>query len=240
MGGAASAVEQSLAPNTTRRHTRHIVRMKSFDLYGQFMTTYDATNTGTLNKDEVKALTEAMLTEFTASVGGVTDDDIELIMRIGGTTAKAEVTAEELPLAISAMVSVRQANEGLVELFDKYDVDRTGRLPEAQLKGLLTEINDDVEVPAEDVAYVINQVTVDKATGICLRELKAAIACWYSTADASYLDQIKADCGLAEPKAEPAAEKPAAEPAAAAADAPVAEPAAAPAAAPGAAAAPAE
>ena len=85
------------------------------------MTKYDATKTGTLNHEEVKAMASELLTVWTPLVGGVTDEEVDLIMRIGGETAKPEITVEQLPLALSGMVALKETNQGLTELFAKYD-----------------------------------------------------------------------------------------------------------------------
>ena len=184
------------------------------------MTKYDATKTGTLNHEEVKAMVSELLTVWTPLVGGVTDEEVDLIMRIGGETAKPEITVEELPLALSGMVALKETNQGLTELFAKYDTasddgsvffarfspgnvqisdpvvlgrydtDTSGHLPVDQLSGLLTEINDNIPVREQDVEFIVKQVTVDKTTGITLVELKAAIASWYMHSEAAYLDDV--------------------------------------------------
>ena len=182
MGAAASA---HLAPNTQRRNQRHEARNSGNQAFQKFMTQFDATKTGTLNHDEVKAMATELLNVWTPGVGGVTDEEVDLIMRIGGTTAKPELTVDELPKALSAMIAIKHANKELTELFEKYDKDASGHLPVDQLSGLLTEINDHVPVREADVAYIIGQVTVDKATGITLVELKPAIASWSAPASAA-------------------------------------------------------
>lgn len=183
MGAAASA---HLAPNTQRRNQRHAARNSGNQAFQKFMTQFDATKTGTLNHDEVKAMATELLNVWTPGVGGVTDEEVDLIMRIGGTTAKPELTVDELPKALSAMIAIKHANKELTELFEKYDKDASGHLPVDQLSGLLTEINDHVPVREADVAYIISQVTVDKATGITLVELKPAIASWSAPASAAH------------------------------------------------------
>lgn len=149
----------------------------------EILEKYDASKTGSLNRDEVKAMAEGILTTYAPQLGGVTDEDVDLIMRLGGKNTKKEIMANEIPEAISLLEVIKEYNADLVSLFNKYDVDKSGDLPGDQLKNLLTELNDGEPVKEEDVVYVLNQVDQafpsQRGNPIKKEDLKAAVACWY-------------------------------------------------------------
>lgn len=186
MGGA---VTKNLAKNTARRSKR---RSDANNLIGQFMTTYDKSKSGTLTRDEVRALAEALLTEYTPLVGGLTDIDLDLIMMCGGADCKVEVTAEDLPGALAVMMAVKDVSKELHELFEKYDKDGTGTLSSDQLNDFLTEMNGGEALAGAEVDYILLQLQPrDKADPIKEDQLKAALGCWYIHGELSAQDKIK-------------------------------------------------
>ena len=94
--GASTALGNAIAPNKmkssrskakARQHMKEGCKTMSEEL----MEKYDVSKTGTLLPDEVKAIAEDLLREATPLVGGVTDEDREMVMRLGGETSQAEI-----------------------------------------------------------------------------------------------------------------------------------------------------
>lgn len=181
---SASTLKRRKAQRLQREHAyRYALLMK-----------YDKSQTGALSRDEVKDLAKSLLREYTPLVGGLTEDDVDLIMRIGGETCEKEITSEQLPAALAVVDSIRASNEEFLELFRKHDVDKTGTLPLDQLESLLAEMNGGHPPEQEDVDYIVNQVSSKssssssakenvRTSGLSAAELKAALYSWYCCVD---------------------------------------------------------
>jgi len=136
-------------------------------------------------------MAQGLLQKYTPSVGGLTDEDVDMIMRCGGASCKAEITANELPQALSIILSVRDSNKQFHELFSTFDEDKSGTLPADQLLALIAELNGGVPPAESDIVYVLHQLEPrGVADPIAEEQLKAAIACWYCLKRPVH-DQIK-------------------------------------------------
>lgn len=178
-----------LARHTQRRtkHQAHVARMSQ-----QMAETYDVSKTGSLNREEVRRMAMELCNKYTPLVGGITDSDVDMIMRCGGENARAELMAEDLPLAIAVMLAVREDSANFHALFLRHDKDKSGVLPADQLSALLTEINEGQPPGARDVSYILQQCEPrGKDDPIVETELKCAIACWYCLAIPAH-EKIKA------------------------------------------------
>lgn len=182
-------MEKNLAKKSHHRRKRQEHTSK---MVKQYMSAYDKDGNGVLDRSEVKALATKLLDEYTPLLGGLTDDDIDLIMRCGGDTRRAELKASELPHALAVMMSVRDANQSYHDLFRRFDTSGNGKLDPAELGALLTEIGEGVTPSAGDIDYILKQCEPrGVADPLEERDLKAAIACWYCLKP-SAPDQIKA------------------------------------------------
>mmetsp|Transcript_19170 Transcript_19170/g.60289 ORF Transcript_19170/g.60289 Transcript_19170/m.60289 type:complete len:210 (-) Transcript_19170:231-860(-) len=159
-----------------RREARRLQREHAYRY--ALLLKYDKSRTGSLSRDEVKELASDLLKEYTPQVGGLSDEDIDLIMRIGGETCETQLSADQLPIALAVMDSIKASNKEIVDLFTKYDVNKTGVLPVAQLEALLTEIGGE-PTDQKDLEYVLKKVGASAETGISAAELKAALGSWY-------------------------------------------------------------
>lgn len=63
---------------------------------------------------------------LTTYSGGVTDEDVETVMRLGGSTCRPEITYNELPAALGIVMALKAANFQLKDLFDRHDLDKVG------------------------------------------------------------------------------------------------------------------
>lgn len=154
------------------------------------MEEFDKSKTGSLNRDEVKALADSMLNDKTPLLGGLTDEEIDMLMRISGDNTSTDITAEDLPTALSVLMEIRADNKMFYEMFQKYDTDSTGVLKVDQLHGLLAELTG-LRIAEADIRYVLTQCEPrGKEDPIPVDQLKAAIACWYCLSNPTH-DKIK-------------------------------------------------
>merc|ERR1719321_1673973 len=58
-----------------------------------------------------------MCNKYTPLVGGIRDEDVDMIMRCGGDNTSTELLAADLPLALSVMMAVREDSENFHQLF---------------------------------------------------------------------------------------------------------------------------
>lgn len=56
--------------------------------------------------------------------GGVTDEDVDAVMRLGGPSCRPEITYEELPAALGIVMALKSENFQTKDLFDRHDVDK--------------------------------------------------------------------------------------------------------------------
>mmetsp|Transcript_34214 Transcript_34214/g.60522 ORF Transcript_34214/g.60522 Transcript_34214/m.60522 type:complete len:283 (-) Transcript_34214:44-892(-) len=168
-----------LAKNTTKRAGRKSVMNETQEVCAQLMAEFDQSKTGRLNREEVKAMANSLLNDKTPLLGGLTDEEIDMLMRISGDNCDTDITANDLPMALSVLMEIRAENHAFVALFQKYDTDSTGVLKVDQLRGLLEELTG-VRITEADVKYILTQCEPRGAEDpIPLDQLKAASACWY-------------------------------------------------------------
>lgn len=130
--------------------------------------------------------------KYTPLVGGITDDDVDMIMRCGGDDTKAELYYKDLPMALAIMMAVREDSANFHELFLRHDTDKSGRLRADQLAALLSEVNDGQTPGPSDVNYILRQCEPrGKDDPILESQLKSAIACWYCLSTPAH-EKIKA------------------------------------------------
>lgn len=164
------------------------------------MEKYDVSKTGTLSREEVMRFAADILNEYTPLVGGLTDEDVDMIMRCGGDNVLPELTKDEVPNALAVMAAIKKDNHLLVQLFTEFDVDKTGELPCDQLTALLTKING-TPPDSSDVDYILSQCEPrGKTDPIKLVQLKAAISCWFCIKDKSVADKVKETFDAADTK----------------------------------------
>lgn len=126
-------------------------------------------------------MAESIMGKVAPAMGGITDEELDLIMCCGGSRARSGITGAQLPDALSIIGAIKADNEHLERLFMKYDWDKSGDLPADQLRPLLVEVSGGLEeITDDDINYVLNQCEPRGiADPIGKKQLKAAIACWY-------------------------------------------------------------
>eukprot|EP00927_Polykrikos_kofoidii_P055695 TRINITY_DN49909_c0_g1_i1.p1 TRINITY_DN49909_c0_g1~~TRINITY_DN49909_c0_g1_i1.p1 ORF type:complete len:294 (-),score=52.76 TRINITY_DN49909_c0_g1_i1:205-1005(-) len=145
----------------------------------ELFSKYDQDWSGTLSKDEIRRLATDLLGENTAVLGGLSDDDLQLIMSCGGSQHREELAKDELPKAIAVLTSIKKHNEALVTIFRDSDIDDSGQLAAGELKSLLTNIGGGVPPTQSDVRFILHSCQRSLDEPLPLTELKAALGCWY-------------------------------------------------------------
>jgi len=178
-----------LARHTTRR-SRHQAHVN--EQYNEILKSYDRGKTGSLSRAEVRAMAEDICNKYTPLVGGITEEDVDTLMRCGGDDTRSELEAKDFPLAAAVMMAVREDSANFHQLFLRHDTDKTGVLPAEQLTALLTEINEDHPPSEKDIAYILSQCEPrGRNDPIPETQLKCAIACWYCLQQPAH-EKIKA------------------------------------------------
>mmetsp|Transcript_36362 Transcript_36362/g.66563 ORF Transcript_36362/g.66563 Transcript_36362/m.66563 type:complete len:267 (+) Transcript_36362:55-855(+) len=183
MGSGSSALlkpSKAQMARAKRMSRKKSVQNEQNEFFKSIMVKFDASKTGSLSNEEVKKLMETILCEVTPMMGGVTDEDVLHVMRIGGETVKPEITYEELPLALSVLLATKAENMRIYELFTQHDTDGTGKLPIDQLKAFMTSVNEGIIPLEREMSFVISQFDKSGDGAIELPELRAAVAAWYA------------------------------------------------------------
>ena len=147
-----TAAEPPVAASVSGK--RHAAARRKRLALAEILKRYDATQTGMLNKDEVKNFATAALER------DVTDDEVDLIMRIGGDTCVPEITSAELPVAMAVlkgMIDDAKDTDDAIDIdatFEKYDINKSGELEKDQLASLLKDLNDGADVPEQELTMV--------------------------------------------------------------------------------------
>jgi len=173
---------RTMAPRTMKRSRRLLIKNKQSEYVGLILQQFDVDKTGTLNREEVYALCMSIVSKVAPDIG-VLDSDVDLVMRLGGDRAKAEVNIQEIPVALSAVLALKTSNVYIHELFVKYDVDHSNSLPKDELSNLLTELNEDIIPNEEDIDFIMKQCDISGDGAIQKDEIKAAIMGWYCLAE---------------------------------------------------------
>ena len=99
-----------------------------------------------------------------------------------------EIGKSELEAAISVWKRYLDSKPEIDEIFDKFDVNKSGKLEADQLKAFLTELNDGIAPSDDEVKWVLESADgavdgVAKTGGVNRTELTQAISLWYAHED---------------------------------------------------------
>eukprot|EP00747_Dinoflagellata_sp_TGD_P136844 gnl/TRDRNA2_/TRDRNA2_175600_c2_seq15.p1 gnl/TRDRNA2_/TRDRNA2_175600_c2~~gnl/TRDRNA2_/TRDRNA2_175600_c2_seq15.p1 ORF type:complete len:223 (-),score=46.97 gnl/TRDRNA2_/TRDRNA2_175600_c2_seq15:263-931(-) len=135
---------------------------------------YDANGSGMLEANEVRKL----LSDLN---GGqlVSDDELCYIMVMGDTNASKGIGASELQHAVSVWMRYLQTHPEITPYLEKYDTNGNGRLEREELKIMLTELNDGVQVTDQEVEWVLEEADILGNSVITKPEMQRAVALWY-------------------------------------------------------------
>ena len=168
---AASPTRRAMKRKEKELKEKYYYRMKPY--FDKIMAEYDTDQGGALEAKEILEL----MTDFFGHPPE--EGDVELVMRLGGDTVHAHVTAEELPRAIATLTAIKDARKWITDTIAKYDVNGDAGLENDELKQLLTDLNDGYAVGDGEVADVMRKGDADGSGHITGAELQAAVMAWY-------------------------------------------------------------
>ena len=144
---------------------------------------FDHDHTGTLSRDEVKAMLTEVKREVTGDAASIVVDAL-LDKVLKATPDPNVLTRTEVLPAIKKYKAFLKHETGLNQLFERYDTDHDGQLSEDQLLGLLREIAPPPHKHADDAdaAFVLSRCDADGSGGISRTELEPAMATWLEVA----------------------------------------------------------
>ena len=62
---------------------------------------------------------EHIMAEISPDLGGVTDEDVEMVMRLGGEDVKETIAPDDVPHALSLVLAMKKEKVHISELFDR-------------------------------------------------------------------------------------------------------------------------
>mmetsp|Transcript_38206 Transcript_38206/g.78348 ORF Transcript_38206/g.78348 Transcript_38206/m.78348 type:complete len:215 (-) Transcript_38206:474-1118(-) len=160
----------------------------------ELLEKYDRSKTGSLNKEEL-----GWLLEDAAQGRRPTEEEVNFVLwttHRENKNAGDSITKSEIATALDVWKSWESVQPEVEELMKKYDINHSGKLECAQLKALLTDLNDNHPPEDAEVTWVMKAADgalrgVEPSGGINPTELKGAISLWMT-----HLDEGKSHCTI--------------------------------------------
>lgn len=109
--------------------------------------------------------------------------ELDYIIALADKNQDGGISVEEFPDVQEAARQHLKTKETVSKLFNMFDLDHDGGLEQAELKHLLTSLNDGVKVSDDEVAWVLKHSDQDKSNKVEQLELQQAITMWYNYTD---------------------------------------------------------
>uniref|UniRef100_A0A7S0DUE3 EF-hand domain-containing protein n=1 Tax=Hanusia phi TaxID=3032 RepID=A0A7S0DUE3_9CRYP len=162
------------------RFWREVQREKKVE---QLMEKYDKSRTGNLNVKELGDFLQDAAKGIRPS-----DEEINFVMRSAQAKDGGEgdsITKSEIMIALDVWRHYEKTKPEIEAYFKKYDTNNSGMLEFDQLKNLLTDLNDGVAPPDEEIKWIQSNSDgsvrgIQKTGGVNKTELMGAIALWYT------------------------------------------------------------
>eukprot|EP00281_Chroomonas_sp_CCMP1168_P025756 CAMPEP_0206238090 /NCGR_PEP_ID=MMETSP0047_2-20121206/14625_1 /ASSEMBLY_ACC=CAM_ASM_000192 /TAXON_ID=195065 /ORGANISM="Chroomonas mesostigmatica_cf, Strain CCMP1168" /LENGTH=680 /DNA_ID=CAMNT_0053662593 /DNA_START=10 /DNA_END=2052 /DNA_ORIENTATION=- len=144
---------------------------------------WDASGTGALSFQELKK----WLSDISAGEEA-TDDEVRWVqVMCNKNNLNMSVMPEDFTSAIDVWLSYKESKAEIEKIFAKHDTDGTDSLDKEQLGNLLTELNDGVRPPDDEIEWVLGEADKIGNNAITKPELQLALGIWYSRHDAEEL-----------------------------------------------------
>jgi Ca2+-binding EF-hand superfamily protein len=149
------------------------------------MKQYDTNNSGVLERHELKSLMLDTSRAHGYQNISIDDADVNGLMELSDCSRDDVIDKAEVLNALEMWQKHMKVLPQIEPFFVKYDKDKSGWLDFAELKLLLIDLNDGVEVDDEDVNWVLtkaDQVGGKLGDGKISKfwEMKKVIALWYA------------------------------------------------------------
>uniref|UniRef100_A0A7S4NNA3 EF-hand domain-containing protein n=3 Tax=Guillardia theta TaxID=55529 RepID=A0A7S4NNA3_GUITH len=176
------------------RFWREVQREKKMET---LMAKYDKSKTGNLNMQELGDFLQDAAKGVRPS-----DEEINFVMR--STQSKDggvgdAITKSQIMIALDVWRHYEKTKPEIETYFKKYDTNNSGMLEFDQLKNLLTELNDGIPPPDDEVRWIESNADgslkgVQKTGGINKTELMGAIALWYTHIEEAQTKTTTSSC----------------------------------------------
>ncbi|CAE7198823.1 unnamed protein product [Symbiodinium natans] len=134
---------------------------------------YDSQQKGGLDRAELQAL----LADLTST--DVTLDELDFFFSVNDSSGDGMIGPDELPAVLRIWDSHIHELEYVRDLMTKFDGNRDGGLQREELRKLLQDLNDGMDVDDAEVDYVMEEADLMGNGVVTSMELKRAIAFWY-------------------------------------------------------------
>jgi len=177
-GAAAAAAGQRAA---AKRHEAAKKRKQEELKIMQMMAQYDKSNDGTLDKTELGDLLQDVNEGVRPS-----DEEIQWVLQVADRqdgNATGSLSLSEVQVAINTWRAYKENKEQIDQVFEKYDTDRSGKLEFADLKRMLTDLNEGNEPPDSEVMHVLKKADSkdgEEDGAVSRMEVVYAVAIWYT------------------------------------------------------------
>jgi len=169
----------------------------------EWFDTYDVSHTGAFEREEMKTLLTQVKREVTNdSSAAVKESLLDKVMKKYGSTSEGRaekgVARADAQKAVAKYKAWMKYERHLEKLFEKADVDHSGRLSESQLKKLLQQValeqRFNPKITQEDVDFVMGQIEEEHKGELTLEEAGQAVAIWTDIAQQAPPDSILDFC----------------------------------------------
>jgi len=149
----------------------------------KIMKKYDTNRSGKLEKNQVRQL----LTDLDSSTPPntpPTEEELNVIMQLADDKCSNNaIDLSELKTAMTAWHVYTTTRKDIEQALKKYDVSNSGKLEVDELKEYLKELNGGIEVPADEVNWVLGQADIFGDGAVNQHELVLATAAWYANVE---------------------------------------------------------
>lgn len=165
----------------------------------QLFDLFDTDHSNVLGPSELKkAVREVNINKYGKPMEP-SDDDVKFMIKTCGAAGSDGIDRKELKKALSAWDMYVDSKEHTDMIFDKYDVNRSGRLERPQLRAYLLDIlalEGEYGITEDDVEYVLKHADKTETGSVTKMELHGASAAFMKRRDEEKQTHGTAICNL--------------------------------------------
>lgn len=173
-----------------KRREVQVLHMDEQEKISTLFEKYDKNKSGGLSKDELRALMEDIHTSVGMGGRGVEAQDVSDLMRMCDQAKDGVIDRGEVLFAVELWHKHLKAWPAIEPVFDKYDANQDGRLTKDQLRQVLLELNDGVEIDNRDIDWILKEADLLGDGYIGKLEMEHALSLWYHEVERRQLNSI--------------------------------------------------
>jgi Ca2+-binding EF-hand superfamily protein len=143
---------------------------------------YDVNSSGKLQEPEVRL----MLTDLDCSTPPgtePTDEEMRFILSVADRDDDSLISREEIEYVMDAWCILHSQRSQMEAALREFDASGNGKLEKPELKKYLTSLNGGIDVPDDEVDWVMSQADVFNDGAISQTEMVMATAAWYANVE---------------------------------------------------------